>query len=144
MRSRQLSEVSIDSVVYDGFSSRDSGAERDGIGTRSNLSLPQGGRNNVASSSKSSASNGRTRPSRPPTSPSTPGSEGEMSPTHMAAIQAFQRAGRRRNLTLDDEEYEKQKEREIAIQKDRQRRIQEKVPGRKVGRHRPGDIDGKL
>lgn len=142
LRGRQLSEVSIDSVVYDGISSRDSGGERDGLGTRSNRSLPQAGRNNVAGSSKSSVSNGRTRPSRTPTSPSTPGSETEMSPTHMAAIQAFQRAGRMRNMTLEDEEYEKQKEREIAIQKDRQRRIKEKAPGRKVGKHRPGDIDG--
>ncbi|KAI0080371.1 hypothetical protein K474DRAFT_1590049 [Panus rudis PR-1116 ss-1] len=47
-------------------------------------------------------------------------------------------------MTLEDEEYEKEKEREIQIQKDRQRRIKEKVPGRRGGRHKPGDIDAIL
>lgn len=46
-------------------------------------------------------------------------------------------------MSREDEEYEKEKEREIAIQKDRQKRIRDKVPGRKAtGKHRPGDIDG--
>lgn len=48
-----------------------------------------------------------------------------------------------RGMSREDEEYEREKEREIAIQKDRQKRIRDKVPGRKMtGKHRPGDIDG--
>lgn len=43
---------------------------------------------------------------------------------------------------LLDAEYEREKERELAIQRDRQRRIKEKVPGMRAHKPRAGDIDG--
>ncbi|CAL1695106.1 unnamed protein product [Somion occarium] len=148
LRSRHVSEYSnSDSVSFDGSSNRDSRDRADSLGTtiRTNFSVPQGTRNNVAGPSKSSPSNGRPRPSRAPISPTSPGTEPEMSPTSIAAIAAFQRAGRMRGMTLEDEEYEREKEKEIAIQKDRQKRIRDKVPGRRTtGKHRPGDIDAVL
>ena len=43
-----------------------------------------------------------------------------------------------------DAEYEEQKRREIELQKARQRRIREKVPGRRTtGKAKAGDIDGE-
>ena len=80
-------------------------------------------------------------------SPLSPSSEPEVSPQGAAAIAAFQHAmARRRDKARDDymdSEYEKEKQREIAIQMDRQRRIREKVPGRKATKPRAGDIDGE-
>lgn len=43
-----------------------------------------------------------------------------------------------------EEEYERAKEKEMEVQKVRQKRIRDKMPSRKTGKHRPGDIDGKL
>lgn len=40
-------------------------------------------------------------------------------------------------------EHEREKEREAAIQRDRQRRLKEKAYGRKTTKPRAGDIDGK-
>ncbi|TBU63725.1 Sec8 exocyst complex component-specific domain-containing protein [Dichomitus squalens] len=73
----------------------------------------------------------------------------ELSPTGLAAIAAFQSiAGRRRGMSTDDmmdAEYEEQKRREIEMQKARQRRIKEKVPGRRAtGKAKAGDIDAVL
>ena len=43
-----------------------------------------------------------------------------------------------------DAEYEEQKRREIEVQKARQKRIKEKVPGRRTtGKAKAGDIDGE-
>lgn len=71
-----------------------------------------------------------------------------MSPTSIAAIAAFQTAGLRKRVgTRDevmDEAYEREREREIAVQKDRQRRIRDRAPGRKPTAHKLGDIDGML
>ena len=72
----------------------------------------------------------------------------ELSPTGLAAIAAFQSLGvRRRGMSTDDmmdAEYEEQKRREIELQKARQRRIREKVPGRRTtGKAKAGDIDGE-
>lgn len=97
-------------------------------------------------SSQSRGTNGRLEPVTTTLSPISAGSEQEVSPA-AAAIAAFQNAiARRRGMTQDDyvdEEYERQREREMAIQMDRQKRIKEKVPGRKATKPRAGDIDGK-
>ena len=43
-----------------------------------------------------------------------------------------------------DAEYEEQKRKEIEVQKARQKKIREKVPGRQAtGKAKAGDIDGK-
>lgn len=72
----------------------------------------------------------------------------EVSPTSRAVVAAFQAFGRRRGTTLEgsaDDEYQLAKEREMEIQKARQKRIRDKVPGRKAtGKTRIGDIDGRL
>lgn len=48
------------------------------------------------------------------------------------------------NDDMMDAEYEEQKRREMEIQKARQRRIKEKVPGRRMtGKAKVGDIDGE-
>lgn len=90
--------------------------------------------------------NGRPRPSRDPSLPLSP--TDDVSPTSAAAIAAFQSViAKRRGGTRDevmDEEYERAKEREMEVQKVRQKRIQDKMPSRKTGKHRPGDIDGEL
>ena len=71
----------------------------------------------------------------------------EISPTSLAAVAAFQSFGRKRGMSNDDmmdAEYEEQKRREIEVQKARQKRIREKVPGRRAtGKPRAGDIDGQ-
>lgn len=70
----------------------------------------------------------------------------EISPTSLAAVAAFQSFGRRRGMSNDDlmDEYEEQRRREIEVQKARQMRIREKVPGRRAtGKAKAGDIDGK-
>ncbi len=71
----------------------------------------------------------------------------EVSPTSLAVVAAFQSFGRKRGMSIDDmmdAEYEEQKRREIEIQKARQRRIKEKVPGRRAtGKAKAGDIDGE-
>ena len=62
----------------------------------------------------------------------------------MAMFQSVM-AKKKRGMTDDDyleQEYEKEKEREMLIQQDRQRRLQERVPGRKATKPRAGDIDG--
>ena len=70
----------------------------------------------------------------------------EVSPTARAVVNAFQAMGRRRGMTLEgsaDEEWQLEKDREMEIQKARQKRIRDKVPGRKAtGKARTGDIDG--
>ncbi|TFK86165.1 hypothetical protein K466DRAFT_493353 [Polyporus arcularius HHB13444] len=72
----------------------------------------------------------------------------EVSPTSLAVVAAFQSFGRKRGMSIDDmmdAEYEEQKRREIEIQKARQRRIKEKVPGRRAtGKAKAGDIDAVL
>ncbi|KAI0785469.1 Sec8 exocyst complex component-specific domain-containing protein [Irpex lacteus] len=81
-------------------------------------------------------------------SPLSPSSEAEVSPQGVAAIAAFQHAIARRRGKAGDEyadaEYEREKQREMAIQMDRQKRIREKVPGRKATKPRAGDIDAIL
>ena len=48
------------------------------------------------------------------------------------------------NDDMMDAEYEEQKRREIELLKARQRKIREKVPGRRAtGKAKAGDIDGK-
>lgn len=48
------------------------------------------------------------------------------------------------NDDMMDAEYEEQKRREIELLKARQKRIREKVPGRRTtGKAKAGDIDGK-
>ncbi|KAI0801047.1 Sec8 exocyst complex component-specific domain-containing protein [Fomes fomentarius] len=78
--------------------------------------------------------------------PVSPGPS-EISPTSLAAVAAFQSLGRRRGMSNDmvDDEYEEQKRREIEVQKARQKKIKEKVPGRRTtGKAKAGDIDAVL
>ena len=76
-------------------------------------------------------------------SPVSPGSETDISPAAVA-VAAFQNAlARRKGISENDEEYERQKEKEVAIQMDRQKRIREKAPGMKATKPRAGDIDGE-
>ncbi|KAI0347837.1 Sec8 exocyst complex component-specific domain-containing protein [Trametopsis cervina] len=81
-------------------------------------------------------------------SPLSPSGESEISPSGAAAIAAFQHAFARRRDKAGDEyadtEYERERQREIAIQMDRQKRIREKVPGRRPTKPRAGDIDAVL
>ncbi|KAI1789788.1 Sec8 exocyst complex component-specific domain-containing protein [Ganoderma leucocontextum] len=91
--------------------------------------------------------NGSDQPNgriRTPLSPQTP----ELSPTSLAAVAAFQSFGRRRGMSNDDMmdvEYEEKKRREIELLKARQKRIREKVPGRRTaGKAKAGDIDAVL
>ncbi|KAH8099379.1 Sec8 exocyst complex component-specific domain-containing protein [Cristinia sonorae] len=136
LRSRQVSEYSEDGGSIDSRSTRDSRI-------RESTEVPMARVNNVSSSSK--AVNGRSRPGKNPTSPT---SGDELSPTSSAAIAAFQSViTRRRTNTRDDvmdDEYEKAREREMEVQKVRQKRIRDKMPSRKTGRHKPGDIDAVL
>ena len=80
-------------------------------------------------------------------SPISPSSEQELSPGEAAALAMFQNAiARRRGMTEEDRldaEYEREKEREAAVQRDRQRRMKEKAYGRKTTKPRAGDIDGQ-
>lgn len=106
---------------------------------------PRPPRNDVAGTSRSL--NGRLEPVATTLSPISPGSETEISPAAAAIAAVFQNAiTRRRGMSdadLADEEYGRQREKETAIQMDRQRRIREKVPGMKVTKTRAGDIDGE-
>ncbi|GJE87574.1 Sec8 exocyst complex component-specific domain-containing protein [Phanerochaete sordida] len=82
-------------------------------------------------------------------SPLTPSSAGtELSPSEAAALAMFQHAmAKRRGMTEEDVadvEYRREKEREAAIQMDRQRRIRAKVPGMRAHKPRAGDIDAVL
>lgn len=83
--------------------------------------------------------NGKTR------TPVSPGPS-EISPTSLAAVAAFQSLGRRRGTNdMVDDEYEEQKRREIEVQKARQKKVKEKVPGRRAtGKAKAGDIDGEF
>lgn len=81
-------------------------------------------------------------------SPLTPSSAGtELSPSEAAALAMFQHSmAKRRGMTEEDVadvEYRREKEREAAIQMDRQRRIRAKVPGMRAHKPRAGDIDGE-
>ncbi|TCD59885.1 hypothetical protein EIP91_011260 [Steccherinum ochraceum] len=138
LRSRQVSEYSEDGDSRSSF--RDSRF-------RESLDTTNSRANNPPSSSKTP--NGRPRPTRDPSLPLSPTSETDtVSPTSAAAIAAFQSViAKRRGVTRDDvmdEEYEKAKEKEIEVQKVRQKRIRDKMPSRKVTAHRPGDIDAVL
>jgi hypothetical protein len=63
------------------------------------------------------------------------------SPAMDTVLSAFRGAGvRKRTLDSYDREHEKEKEQALQEQLDTQRRIREKVPGRR--RVRAGDIDG--
>jgi exocyst complex component 4 len=95
---------------------------------------------------KSRAANGRIDTTV--MSPLSPSSETDVvSPRGVEAVLAFQSIiARRRGKAGDDYadvEYEREKQREMAIQMDRQKRIKEKVPGRKATKPRAGDIDGE-
>lgn len=63
-----------------------------------------------------------------------------------AAVAAFQSLGRKRGMSNDslmDAEYERQREKEMELQKARQQRLRDKVPGRRpTGKAKAGDIDG--
>lgn len=142
LRTRQVSEhsaserLSVDSSRY--------GDHRDSVGTtRSDTSQPppRPPRTNLSTSPP----NGHLQTNL--LSPISPSSEPELSPGGAAALAMFQNAiARRRGMTEDDmydAEYEREKAREAAIQRDRQRRIKEKVPGMKATKPRAGDIDGE-
>lgn len=137
LRSRQVSEYSEEGVSIDSRSTRDSRI-------RESMDVSTSRLNNISTTSK--VVNGRPRPSRDPSLPLSPASETDMSPTSAAAIAAFQSViSRRRANTRDgimDEEYERAKVKEMEVQKVRQKRIRDKMPSRKTGRHKPGDIDG--
>jgi exocyst complex component 4 len=69
-----------------------------------------------------------------------------ITPTMSAVISAFQSAGARKRAATngsEDTEHEKNRERELQIEKIRQQRIRDKVPGRRMDhKARAGDIDG--
>lgn len=140
LRSRQVSEVSAtDRSSMESRATRDSRETYDGRPT----GLPDGPQ---SSRSRNFPMNGSDRPNgrtQTPLSPQSP----ELSPTSLAAVAAFQSFGRRRGMSNDDmmdAEYEEQKRREIELLKARQKRIREKVPGRRTtGKAKAGDIDGK-
>jgi exocyst complex component 4 len=80
---------------------------------------------------------------------SNDGDDPEKSPTSLPAVlSAFKSAGnRRRQMTTDSEELEYQRERakEASLQKARQQRIEDRVPGRRPrGQTKAGDIDGTV
>ena len=74
--------------------------------------------------------------------------EPETSPTVIPAVlSAFQSAGRARRRAMtngsDDIEYDRERRKEQELLDMRQRRIREKIPGRRAnGKARAGDIDG--
>lgn len=147
LRERRTSEysgsdrASVDSRVT--RDSRTSGEHTDA--TRADPPLPQRTRNDAAGSSKQSNGRSKLAPSPSPISPMSP--ESELSPTSLAAIAAFRSFGRKRGMSNDsmmDDEYERQKARELEEQKARQQRLRDRVPGRKpTGKTKAGDIDGE-
>lgn len=76
----------------------------------------------------------------------TQDSETTVSPSHMAAIMAFQNAGQRKRAQTngsDDFEYEKEKRQARERERLMQERIKQKAPGRRMnGKAKAGDIDG--
>lgn len=144
LRERRVSDYSTsDRASVDSRITRDSRASGDNAdAARSDQSQPYRTRNNVASSSN--LSNGRPRAAPSPISPMSP--ESDISPTSLAAIAAFQAFGRKRGMSNDsvmDAEYEREKAKEAEVQKARQQRLRDRVPGRKATRKaKAGDIDG--
>ncbi|KAL4241814.1 Exocyst complex component Sec8 [Abortiporus biennis] len=133
LRSRQVSEysnsdtASVDSRLRD---SRDTNGS-----TRADIVVPPRHRNHLGPKSPSGYARSPTDLLSPtPTSP-----ESELSPTSLAALAAFKTAAVR---VKDD--HSRDREREIAIQKDRQKKIRDRAPARQQTKHRLGDIDAVL
>ncbi|KZT02404.1 uncharacterized protein LAESUDRAFT_730147 [Laetiporus sulphureus 93-53] len=144
LRERRKSEhsmsdrASIDSRVT--FDPRTSGDNPDG--TRPIPSLSSITHNGSASGSLSTltpiSTNGRMQLGTSPVSPQG------LSPNALAIVAAFQALGKKRDDMVDTE-YERERQKEIEIQKARQQRLRDRVPGRKAtGKAKAGDIDAVL
>jgi exocyst complex component 4 len=124
---------------------RTSGSYRDSVATTRSDASYYRSRNNSSANPATSIS------SRPPTTRiQTQSSVMESSEPSSAALDnvmsAFKSAGRRRAMTNGSEDFDYQRERELEIQNEalRQKKIKDKVPGRKVnGKTRQGTIDGQ-
>ncbi|KAI0068285.1 hypothetical protein BV25DRAFT_1793562 [Artomyces pyxidatus] len=114
---------------------------------RSDASAPNGYRTRNGSTS-TTASNRPKRPMRTGTMNTVGTEESEMSPTSLASVMsAFQSAGARKR-TMDangDDEWELERQKAVEAERQRQKRIKDKVPGRRVnGKAKAGDIDAVL
>ncbi|KAI0936742.1 hypothetical protein AcV5_004806 [Taiwanofungus camphoratus] len=145
LRDRRVSEHSSDRASMDSRITHDSRDTGDTVDpTRSDASLPYRTRNNVASSSNLYSRQAAASPS--PISPVSSMEDPQPSPASLAAaVAAFQSLGRKRGMSNDslmDAEYERQREKEMELQKARQQRLRDKVPGRRpTGKAKAGDID---
>jgi exocyst complex component 4 len=132
LRSRQISE-STNSIARD----------RDSVmTTRSDASVHRNG-----PSVASQPVEGRPRPERSMTARSDDSQTSLRSPeTLPAVLSAFTSAGARRRQMAErsrDLEYEREKAQEAETHRQRQQRINDRAPGKRLnGRARPGDIDG--
>ncbi|KAJ7786127.1 exocyst complex component sec8 [Mycena metata] len=95
-----------------------------------------------ASSNPSNPANSRPRP---PRARGAPPDDELATPTALGSVMsAFQSAGTRRRGT-DDDEYQRERREEMEAERQRQQRIRDKAPGRRVnGKARAGDIDAVL
>ena len=142
LRSRQVSEYSNSDQASSSRQAWDVGQTRDRESvstTRSDGSMGNSYRARANSSGQRTIDTNAKRSQ-------TQDSEKTVSPSHMAAIMAFQNAGqRKRAQTNGSDDYEYEKEKRQAREKERltQERIKQKAPGRRTnGKAKAGDIDG--
>lgn len=143
LRSRQVSEYSNSDQASGSRQTwdRDQAPDRGSVSTtRSDASTGNTYRPRANSSGQAPAVN--TKPKRSQTQDSQ---KTVVSPGGMAAIMAFQNAGRKRAQTNGSDEFEYTKEKREAREREKltQERIKEKAPGRRLnGKAKAGDIDG--
>lgn len=129
LRTRQASEHSV--------SSADTRDSRDRYDSESSVPRRAPPRNQKAGSSRS-ALNTSLPPEDMEESPKTP----QLS----SVLTAFKKAGERKRAMTNgsaDTEWEQERERELVAEQNRQKRIKDRIPGRRMnGKAKAGDIDG--
>lgn len=134
LRARQISEHSVSSA-----DTRDSRDRYDSIETESSIPRRTPTRNQKAgSSSRSALKTSMPSEAKEEESPKTP----QLS----SVLFAFKKAGERKRAMTNgsvDTEWEQEREREMLAEQNRQKRIKDRVPGRRMnGKAKAGDIDG--
>lgn len=136
LRSRQISQYSNDDRASS--SSRPT-YDRESVHTMASDTSQVGNNYRARNGSSSTVSTRATQKSRG----DAPAHKSPISPSSMAAVMAFQNAGRRRAQTIEDSEHERERKTQREKEQLMQQRIKEKAPGRRTnGKARAGDIDG--
>ncbi|KAI0322694.1 Sec8 exocyst complex component-specific domain-containing protein [Amylostereum chailletii] len=140
LRARQISEYSLSDAAS---AHRPPRERKDSVSTtRSDASV----HNSYSTRNGTSGTSKQKRPTRSGTANTVGSDDTELSPTSLATVMnAFQSAGVRKRTLDGDDDWDRERREAIAAEEQRQKRIQERVPGRRTnGKAKAGDVDAVL